>query len=248
MADIEEAAKRRSPPQRGREDAELLNLPALEDEADFTSTDPWRALRILGEFVEGFDALARVIPCAAVFGSARLPEAHRWYQAAQRISAILASQGLNIISGGGPGIMEAANRGASGEKGLSIGCNIDLPREQGPNPYQDISLSFRYFFVRKTMFVKYSIGYIIMPGGFGTLDELFNSLTLVQTKKVDDFPVVLYDSGFWKGLLDWMENGLIGAGTISPSDLDILTVADTPEEAAEPILRKARDLGYLRPA
>jgi uncharacterized protein (TIGR00730 family) len=232
-------------PRRPGGDNELLNLPH-HDQVDFTTTDPWRALRILGEFVEGFDALSRVVPCVAVFGSARFDENNRWYKAAVETSRILAKNGLNIISGGGPGIMEASNRGAHDQDSLSIGCNIELPHEQNPNPYQDISLSFRYFFVRKTMFVKYSIGYVIFPGGFGTLDELFNSLTLVQTKKVDNFPVVLYGTEFWSGLITWIKDSLIGNGTLNESELDLITVADTPEDAAKPILAKADDLGYLQ--
>ena len=230
---------------RGRNDHDFLTTPPREDEADFTSTDPWRALRILGEFVEGFDALSRVNPCVSIFGSARLRDDNPWYRAARDTARILSSKGLNIITGGGPGIMAAGNEGAFGEAGTSIGCNIELPHEQNPNPFQDISLSFRYFFVRKMMFVKYSIGYIIFPGGFGTLDELFNSLTLVQTGKVEHFPIVLYGGEFWKGLLDWIRNTLAAKGTISPKDLNLLTLADTPEEAAKPVLDKAKEFKYL---
>jgi uncharacterized protein (TIGR00730 family) len=227
------------------EDHELLNIPPRTKGEDFTTTDPWRALRILGEFVEGFEALSRVIPCVAIFGSARLPEDNPWYKAAQETSKILAEAGLNVISGGGPGIMEAANRGAFPEKGHSIGCNIELPHEQEPNPYQDISVSFRYFFVRKMMFVKYSIGFVIFPGGFGTLDELFNSLTLVQTGKVEHFPVILYGSAFWKDLVAWIEKEMVGGGTLSASEMKLFSLADTPEEAAAPVIQKATELGYL---
>lgn len=230
---------------RGLEDKELLDVAPRAEEGDFTSTDPWRVLRIQGEFVEGFDALSRVIPSVAIFGSARLKEDNRWYRGAQETAKILAAAGINVISGGGPGIMEAANRGAMEEKGLSIGCNIELPHEQHPNPYQDISLSFRYFFVRKMMFVKYSIGYVIFPGGFGTLDELFNSLTLVQTGKVEDFPVVLYGGEFWKGLLDWIKGEMVDTGTLSLAEMDLITLADTPEEAARPVIAKGKALGYL---
>jgi uncharacterized protein (TIGR00730 family) len=229
---------------RRHEDRELLTLRPRTEE-DFTTTDPWRALRILGEFVEGFDALSQVIPSVAIFGSARLKEESPWYQAAAGTAKILASSGLNVISGGGPGIMEASNRGAYGEAGLSIGCNIELPHEQEPNAYQDISLSFRYFFVRKMMFVKYSIGYVIFPGGFGTLDELFNSLTLVQTGKVEHFPIVLFGSDFWKDLLGWMRQTLISAGTISAPEMDYFILADTPEDAAAPVIRKARELKFI---
>ncbi len=202
-------------------------------------------MRILSEFVDGFDALSQVIPCVSIFGSARLPETDPYYQAAVETARILAEAGLNVMSGGGPGIMEAANRGAYGAKSLSIGCNIELPREQEPNPYQDISLSFRYFFVRKMMFVKYSIGYIIFPGGFGTMDELFNALTLVQTGKVMHFPVVLYGSEFWKGLLEWIKESMLGAGTLDASEMKYFTLADTPEKAAAPVIAKAKDLNYL---
>jgi uncharacterized protein (TIGR00730 family) len=245
MKDHKKSKKAENRRSSHHEDRELLTLAPRAEAEDFTTTDPWRALRILGEFVEGFDALSRVIPCVAVFGSARLPETNPWYQAAQETSKILANAGLNIMSGGGPGIMEAANRGASEGKGLSIGCNIELPHEQSPNPYQDISLSFRYFFVRKMMFVKYSIGYVIFPGGFGTLDEYFNSLTLVQTGKVDHFPIVLYGTAFWKNLLDWMKDAMVKAGTIHADEMNLFTLANTPEEAAEPIIRKAKDLNYL---
>ena len=244
MKDFRKLKQEQRKAERRHEDRDLLTLAPCTGE-DFTSTDPWRALRILGEFVEGFDALSRVIPCVAIFGSARLAEDSPWYEAARETAGILSASGLNIISGGGPGIMEAANRGAWEEKGLSIGCNIELPREQEPNPYQDISLSFRYFFVRKMMFVKYSIGYVIFPGGFGTLDEFFNSLTLVQTGKVEHFPIVLYGTSFWEGLLKWMESRQAGAGTIRREEMDLFTVADTPEEAAEPIIQKARELKYL---
>jgi uncharacterized protein (TIGR00730 family) len=226
------------------EDCDHLTL-GPRAERDFTDTDPWRALRILGEFVEGFDALSRVIPCVAIFGSARMTEKSRWYEPARRTAGILSAAGLNIITGGGAGIMEAGNRGAREGAGLSIGCNIELPEEQQPNAYQDISLSFRYFFVRKMMFVKYSIGYVIFPGGFGTLDEIFNSLTLTQTGKVEHFPIVLYGSAFWKGLLDWARKCLVAEGTIGEEELDLLTLADRPEEAAAPIIEMARELGYL---
>jgi len=231
----------------GDEDRELFTLAPRTEADDFTQRDPWRALRILGEFVEGFDALSRVSPCVALFGSARLPRDDPWYQAAQDTARILAASGLNIITGGGPGIMEAGNQGAWNEKGLSIGCNIELPHEQQSNAYQDISLSFRYFFVRKMMFVKYSIGYVIFPGGFGTLDELFNSLTLVQTGKVEHFPIVLYGSSFWNGLLEWIEEVLVKTRTINRSEMKLFSVADTPEDAAASVIEKARELNYLPP-
>jgi uncharacterized protein (TIGR00730 family) len=227
-------------------DRELLTLPHSTEREDFTNTDPWRALRILGEFVEGFDALSRVIPCVSIFGSARFTKTSPWYKAARDTAKILSGAGLNIITGGGPGIMAAGNEGAQKEKGLSIGCNIELPHEQFPNPYQDISLSFRYFFVRKMMFVKYSIGFVIFPGGFGTLDELFNSLTLVQTGKVEHFPIVLFGKDFWQGQLDWMRKTLVRAGTINEEELELLTLADTPKDAAAPVIEKARELSYIK--
>lgn len=245
MKDFRKKKHKAEAGRRACEDAQLLNLPPCAELIDFTKSDPWRALRILGEFVEGFDALSRVTPCVAVFGSARLKQESPWYQAAVRTAEILSAKGLNIITGGGGGIMEAGNRGAFDKKGLSIGCNIELPMEQMPNPYQDISLTFRYFFVRKMMFVKYSIGYLIFPGGFGTLDELFNSMTLVQTGKVENFPIVLYGSRFWSGLLDWIKATLLKEGTISEVDLKRYIVADTPEEACAPIIAKAEELGYL---
>jgi len=245
MKDFSRAKDAQRKQARGQDDRDLLTTVPRHLEEDFTRQDPWRALRILGEFVEGFDALSKVIPSASIFGSARMKPDCPWYRAARETARLLAGAGLNIITGGGPGIMEAANLGASEEKGLSIGCNIDLPREQMPNPYQDISLSFRYFFVRKVMFVKYSIGYVIFPGGFGTLDEFFNSLTLVQTGKVEHFPIVLFGSEFWGGLLDWIRKTLIAAGTIDPGEMNLFTLADTPQAAAEPVIRKARELNYI---
>jgi uncharacterized protein (TIGR00730 family) len=245
MKDFKKIKENRCRKQRGYEDRELLSLGPRRKEEDFTASDPWRALRILGEFVEGFDALSRVMPCATIFGSARTSPDSRWYRGAVETGRLLAAAGLNVITGGGPGIMEAGNRGASQEKGLSIGCNIELPHEQSPNAYQDISLSFRYFFVRKMMFVKYSVGYVIFPGGFGTMDELFNSLTLVQTGKVEDFPIVLFGGDFWKGLTDWFRKSLVAEGTINESELSLFSIADTPEDAAAPIIAKARELDYL---
>src|SRR5713226_6675694 len=176
------------------EDEQLLTPPQvvpIERRASFTSTDPWRVLRIMGEFVEGFDTLSDIRNAVTIFGSARTPEGDPYYAAARETSRMLAKEGFAIITGGGPGIMEAANRGAQEGGGLSIGCNIELPHEQGLNPYVDLGIEFRYFFARKTMFVKYADAFVIMPGGFGTLDELFESLTLIQTGKIRDFPVVL---------------------------------------------------------
>ncbi len=211
-------------------DADLMLLRGPEPE--FLSTDSWRTLRILGEFVDGFDALARVGPGVAVFGSARTPAADPDYAAAVEIGRLLAERGRAVITGGGPGLMEAANKGACDAGGLSIGLSIELPHEQSRNPYVNLGVDFRYFFVRKTMFVKYSEAFIVMPGGFGTLDELFEALVLIQTGKVRDFPLVLYRSAHWKGLIDWMRETTLGEGFITPDDLDRIRLADTPDEAA----------------
>jgi uncharacterized protein (TIGR00730 family) len=201
-------------------------------EPEFLSTDSWRALRILGEFVDGFDALARVGQGVAVFGSARTPPGDPDYEAAVEIGRLLAQRDRAVITGGGPGLMEAANKGAHEAGGLSIGLTIELPREQGHNPYVNLGVDFRYFFVRKTMFVKYSEAFIVMPGGFGTLDELFEALVLIQTGKVRDFPLVLYRRSHWEGLIDWMREVTLGEGFIQPEDLDRIRMADTPEQAA----------------
>jgi uncharacterized protein (TIGR00730 family) len=209
-------------------DADLALLQGPEP--DFVSTDPWRALRILGEFVEGFDLLARVGPAVSVFGSARTGPDDPDYAAAVEIGRLLASAGRAVITGGGPGIMEAANKGACDGGGLSVGLNIELPHEQYRNPYVNLGVDFRYFFVRKTMFVKYSEAFIVMPGGFGTLDELFEALVLIQTGKVRDFPLVLYRSAHWRGLIDWMRESTLEEGWIEESDLERIHLADSPEE------------------
>ena len=197
----------------------------------FLETDTWRALRILSEFVEGFEALAGVGRAVAVFGSARTPEGSEGYELARRVGAELAKAGFAVITGGGPGSMEAANRGAHEEGGLSIGCNIELPHEQHLNPYVDLSVEFHYFFARKTMFVKYADAFVIMPGGFGTLDELFEALTLIQTGKIRNFPVVLMGHAYWDGLLAWMRDVQLPVGVIAQADLDLLPVTDDPVEA-----------------
>ena len=206
-------------------------VPRATEHAQFTYSDPWRVLRIMGEFVHGFDALAEVGAGVAIFGSARATEADPMYQAARDVAGRLARAGFAVITGGGPGIMEAANRGAREAGGLSIGCNIELPREQGMNRYVDVAVNFRYFFCRKTMFMKYSEGFVLFPGGFGTLDEMFEALTLIQTGKVRCFPVVLFGSAYWSGLLDWMQGSLREQGRIEARDLELLTVTDSPEEA-----------------
>jgi uncharacterized protein (TIGR00730 family) len=210
--------------------------PRAPAQAEFTHGDPWRVLRILGEFVHGFDALAEVGAAVAVFGSARTPEADPMYQAARHVGRQLAEAGFAVITGGGPGIMEAANRGAREANGLSIGCNIELPKEQGINPYVSIAVNFRYFFCRKTMFVKYAEGFVLFPGGFGTLDELFESLTLIQTRKIQRFPVVLFGSSYWQGLVDWLRQQARARGNIDADDLNLFTVTDSPEEACRRLL------------
>ena len=198
--------------------------------SDWVHTDPWRVLRIQAEFVEGFGLLAELGPAVSVFGSSRAQADSVQYDLARRISAALAKAGYTVITGGGPGIMEAANRGAAGANGLSVGLGIELPHEQGLNEYVDVGLEFRYFFVRKTMFVKYSQAFVVLPGGFGTLDELFEALTLVQTGKITKFPIVLVQSSYWSGLLSWLRETVAGQGKISATDLDLLSVADDPVE------------------
>jgi uncharacterized protein (TIGR00730 family) len=201
-----------------------------QEDPSFVHTDPWRVLRIMGEFVDGFDMLARIGMAVTVFGSARIKEGSPYYDAAREVGRGLAERGYAVITGGGPGLMEAANRGALEAGGLSIGCNIELPHEQSPNPYSNLSIDFRYFFVRKTMFVKYSEAFVVFPGGFGTLDEVFEALTLIQTAKVERFPVVLYGSEYWTGLLDWVRGRLLAEGMVSQSDLDLIQVVDSTEE------------------
>jgi uncharacterized protein (TIGR00730 family) len=230
---------------RGKADANRLTedqvLLRSAPEFEFRDSDTWRTLRIMGEFVEGFDALAEVGPAVTVFGSARVGRRNRYYGAARRVAAALARNGFAIITGGGPGIMEAANRGAKEGGGLSIGCNIELPFEQGLNEYVDLGMEFRYFFVRKTMFVKYAEGFVIFPGGFGTLDELFEALTLIQTGKVEHFPIVLYGKDYWNGLLQWIRERPLYEEKIGPEDLGLLTITDDVEEACAAIVNSRRN-------
>jgi hypothetical protein len=195
--------------------------------------DPWRVLRITSEFVAGFETLAEIGPAVAVFGSARTRVDTPEYAAGVEVGRRLAKAGYAVITGGGPGAMEAGNRGALEGEGLSVGLGIELPFEQGLNDYVDLGLNFRYFFVRKTMFVKYASGFVVLPGGFGTLDELFEALTLVQTKKVTSFPIVLLGSSYWSGLVDWLRDSVVGQGKASPGDLNLLHVTDSAEEAVE---------------
>jgi uncharacterized protein (TIGR00730 family) len=232
--------KRGSINRRATEDERLLNT-APTPEQVFTGTDPWRVLRIQGEFVEGFDTLAELGPAVSIFGSARTPEDDPMYQAAVETARLLAEAGLAIITGGGPGIMEAGNKGAQQGGGLSVGLNIELPFEEQSNPYVDISIDFRYFFVRKMMFVKYAQAFVIFPGGFGTMDELFESLTLIQTGKIRNFPVILFGSAYWDGLLGWLKNQMQAGRMISPGDIDLMVVTDSPEEVRHRILAAKKD-------
>jgi len=194
--------------------------------------EAWRVMRIQSELVDGIEKLIKLGHAVSIYGSARLGPDSPYYAIAERLGAICSARGLAVITGGGPGIMEAANRGAHAEKGLSIGLNITLPEEQANNRFQDVSLSFRYFFVRKFMFVKHAVGFVIMPGGFGTLDELFEALTLVQTEKVRPFPIVLIGRSYWSGLVEWMRETLLGHGCIHAADMDLLQVVDDAESAA----------------
>ena len=203
---------------------------------DFTRTDPWRVMRIMGEVIEGFDTLAGVERGVSIFGSARTHPEDPQYVQAQEVARLLAEAGFAIITGAGPGIMEAANKGAKLGGGRSIGCNIELPFEQGANPYVDTVVNFRYFFVRKTMFIKYSSAFIIFPGGFGTLDELFEALTLIQTGKIYQFPVILFGRHYWAGLLRWLHSRVLSERKISPGDMDLMLLTDDPAEAANAII------------
>jgi uncharacterized protein (TIGR00730 family) len=224
------------------QDEQLLESPGADE---FTHTDPWRVFRIMGEFVEGFDELATLSRGIAIFGSARTNPDDPDYKAAQETGALLAAQGFAVIMGGGPGIMEAANRGAFEAGGLSIGCGIELPFEQRSNAYQTLSLTFKYFFVRKMMFVKYSLAFVIFPGGFGTFDELFEALTLIQTKKIRNFPIVLFGSRYWSGMLDWLRAEVLQGGKISEHDMDIFQVTDSPAEVVEIVTRSQSSLSEL---
>src|SRR5213593_4749222 len=221
------------------EDERLLAQVPRERRA-FVKTDSWRVLRIMGEFVEGFDTLSDVYNAVTVFGSARTPVEDPYYGMAVETARLLAEEGFPIITGGGPGIMEAANRGCQEGNGLSIGCNIELPFEQGLNPYVERAINFRYFFVRKTMFVKYSTAFIVFPGGYGTMDELFEALTLIQTGKVKHFPVILFGREYWRGLADWLRDRVAGEGKIATKDLDLLQITDSPQDAVA-IVRQARE-------
>ncbi|OLE52520.1 MAG: Rossman fold protein, TIGR00730 family [Acidobacteria bacterium 13_1_20CM_3_53_8] len=227
------------PPPRTTQDEQLLETPKHDE---FTHTDTWRVFRIMGEFVEGFDDLAHISRGVAIFGSARTPQDHPQYNVARETAALLARAGFAVITGGGPGIMEAANRGAFEAGGISVGCNIELPMEQKPNDYLTTYLKFKYFFVRKTMFVKYSNAFIIFPGGFGTLDELYEALTLIQTRKIRDFPVILFDKKFWGGMVEWIKNMMLAEKKITENDLRLLHLTDSPEEVVEIVVNSQSSL------
>jgi len=228
MSDITDNEVTHSPGKT--QDEQLLESPRPDE---FTHTDTWRVFRIMGEFVEGFDELATLRRGVSIFGSARSLPTDPDYLAAQETAALLVRDGFSVITGGGPGIMEAANKGAFEAGGVSVGCNIELPFEQKPNPYQTLSLKFKYFFVRKMMFVKYSEAFVIFTGGFGTLDELFEALTLIQTRKIRDFPVVMFGKAYWKGMVDWITDVALKEGKISQKDLALLHITDSPSEVVE---------------
>jgi len=228
--------RRRGQVQSGTTDQRLLDS---RGSTDWVHSDPWRVLRIQSEFVEGFGALAELGPAVSVFGSARTPVDSREYDSGVRIGRALAEAGLAVITGGGPGAMEAANKGALEAGGVSVGLGIELPFEQGLNPYVDIGVNFRYFFVRKTMFVKYARGFVVLPGGFGTLDELFEALTLVQTKKVTRFPIVLFGTEYWGGLASWVRHTLVAEGKASAADLELFHITDDVDDAVDRVTKES---------
>ncbi len=208
---------------------------------DLAKSDTWRVFRIMAELVEGFEALSNIGPAVSIFGSARLKPTSPYYSKCLKVSENLARDGFAVISGGGPGIMEAANKGAREGDGTSVGLNIELPMEQTPNPYQDVHVEFRYFFVRKLMFVKYAVAYVIFPGGYGTMDELFEALTLIQTKKIRSFPVILVGKEYWQGMIDWLKKSVLAYGNINRDEIDLLHIVDEPEEVCEIINKRYRD-------
>lgn len=221
------------PGRRSTDDQRLLDS---RETQDWLHTDPWRVLRIISEFVEGFESLAELGPAVSVFGSARSKPGSEEYLLAESLGAALARAGYAVITGGGPGVMEAANKGALEAGGTSVGLGIELPFEQGINDWVEMAINFRYFFVRKTMFVKYARAFLVLPGGFGTMDELFEALTLVQTGKVTRFPVVLLGTSYWRGLVDWLRNSMVAEGKIHPADLELLCLTDDVNEAVRHVL------------
>lgn len=210
------------------------------DRPDFLHGDPWRVWRIVSEFVQGFDTLAGLPPAVTVFGSARTRPSSPYYRSARKLGAELVHAGFAVITGGGPGVMEATNRGAMDAGGISVGLNIELPFEQAVNRYVTVPMSFRYFFARKTMFVKYAQAFVVFPGGFGTLDELFEALTLIQTGKLKNFPVVMFGTEYWSGLIDWINATILAAGNVSPADLDLLTCTDSVDEVLDIVVGSPR--------
>ena len=210
----------------------------------YNARESWRIFGIMAEFVEATERLSAIRPAVSIFGSARIPSGHRYYTLTEQIARLLSDSGFSVISGGGPGIMEAANKGAFFGKSPSVGLNIQLPMEQNANPYQDISQTFRHFFARKFMFVRFATAYVVMPGGFGTLDELLEAMTLVQTKKSREIPIILVDTAFWQGLLDWLRERLVGEGMISAEDLDLVQVIDKPEDVVEAIFKHYEKRGF----
>ncbi|MBO45759.1 MAG: TIGR00730 family Rossman fold protein [Planctomycetes bacterium] len=211
------------------------------------SGDPWMVFKIMGEFVDGFETMKDIGPAISIFGSARTKPSDPWYKIAEETAAQVARRGYSVITGGGPGMMEAANKGAQRGGGTSVGLNIVLPMEQEPNPYQDICIDFHYFFTRKVMFAKYALGYVVMPGGFGTMDEFFEALTLIQTSKMKNFPVVLMGKDYWGGLVRWIKKSMVGAGTIDANDLDLFYITDDPVEAATVIQRALEEGSKINP-
>jgi uncharacterized protein (TIGR00730 family) len=248
-SDVEPPPADRSEAAVETDDYQLFN-PRPAAEADFTKSDTWRVLRIQSEFVHSFEAMKDVAPAISIFGSARLKPDSAYYEAARQTAGRLAAAGWAIITGGGPGLMTAANQGAregsekGGHENLSIGLNIELPFEQHLNAYVDLNLNFHYFFVRKTSFVKYASGFVIFPGGFGTMDELFESLTLVQTGKIQDFPIVLYGSDYWSGLLDWIRQTMVAQGTILPDDLHLMHLTDDVDDVVRYIFEHTREVPH----
>ncbi len=221
------------------EDERLFQAPSPLRPRDYMLGEPWRVMRIMGEFVVGFEGLSDVTRAVSMFGSNRLSEGSQWYELARETARQFALADWTIITGGGPGIMEAANRGAADGGALSVGLSIELPKEESHNRYVNRGINFRYFFVRKTMLVKYSSAFVFLPGGYGTLDELFEALTLIQTGKIHDFPVVLMGATFWEGLIEWLRRELIGGGTIDAADLDLCYITDDPKQVLEYVTRRS---------
>lgn len=224
---------------------ERQSHPSLKPINDTALTrESWKIFQIMAEFVEGFERLSQIKPSVSIFGSARTPVDHPYYKLTEDIARLLSDSGFSVVSGGGPGIMEAANRGAFAGRSPSIGLNIVLPHEQVSNPYQNISLNFRHFFSRKVMFVKYASAYVVLPGGFGTLDEMMEILTLVQTHKTRQIPVILVHKPFWEGLIHWFKTTLVTEGVISPEDLDLMQIVDTPREVVDAIFNHYEHRGF----